>query len=215
MCVVFRRYKDVSSKNPASGVNPRRAAAWARRQGVFLLVTSSLHKQRKVTRSPQGSESSRFGFGFGFGFGNQQSAISNQQSAIIFTATAKAKAPLIRPPGTFSHKREKGRVMQAGERTLPAFAGPALQAPRLYGRRPSVPRERERREQVRNMARTRRPSLPPPINHETFHRQHHKPRTAILSDGGVSSAMRRRQRTQALSSTRKTTGIRRMSLGKR
>ena len=48
MCVVFRRYKDVSSKNPASGVDPRRAAAWARRQGVLSLGHLSLHKQRKV-----------------------------------------------------------------------------------------------------------------------------------------------------------------------
>ncbi len=48
MCVVFRRYKDVSSKNPASGVDPRRIATWARRQGVLSLGHVSLHKQRKV-----------------------------------------------------------------------------------------------------------------------------------------------------------------------
>ncbi len=48
MCVVLRRYKDVSSKNPASGVDPRRIATWARRQGVLSLGHVSLHKQRKV-----------------------------------------------------------------------------------------------------------------------------------------------------------------------
>jgi len=57
MHVVFRRDRNVSSKNPGSGVDPRCGASWARRQGVLLLVTCSLHKQRKVTRSPQGSES--------------------------------------------------------------------------------------------------------------------------------------------------------------
>jgi len=57
MHVVFRHDRDVVSKNPAGGVDPRRVAAWARRQGVFLLVIFSLHKQRKVTRSPKGSES--------------------------------------------------------------------------------------------------------------------------------------------------------------
>ena len=58
MHVVFRHDRDVVSKNPAGGVDPRRAAAWAWRQGVFLLVIFSLHKQRKVTRSPKGRESS-------------------------------------------------------------------------------------------------------------------------------------------------------------
>lgn len=48
MCVVFRRDRDVPSKNPAGGVDPRRVAAWARRQGVFSLGHVSLHKQRKV-----------------------------------------------------------------------------------------------------------------------------------------------------------------------
>gem|GEM_PF-1882118 len=48
MCVVFRRDTDVSSKNPAGGVDPRRAAVWARRQGVLSLGHLSLHKQRKV-----------------------------------------------------------------------------------------------------------------------------------------------------------------------
>jgi hypothetical protein len=52
MCVVFRRDRDVSSKNPASGVDPRCAAAWARRQGVLSLGHVSLHKQRKVCSPP-------------------------------------------------------------------------------------------------------------------------------------------------------------------
>ncbi|MGE8280729.1 MAG: hypothetical protein ACN6O2_09860, partial [Stenotrophomonas sp.] len=67
-CVVFRRDRDVSSKNPASAVDPRRAAAWARRQGVLSLgylffaqakkCSSTAERLVKVTRSPKGSESS-------------------------------------------------------------------------------------------------------------------------------------------------------------
>ncbi len=54
MCVVFRRDMDVSSKNPASGVDPRRVATWARRQGVLSLGHLSLHKQRKVCSRAEG-----------------------------------------------------------------------------------------------------------------------------------------------------------------
>ena len=49
--VVFRRDRDVSSKNPAGGVDPRHAVPWARRQGRVSLGYFSLHEQREVTRS--------------------------------------------------------------------------------------------------------------------------------------------------------------------
>ncbi len=55
MCGVFRRDRDVSSKNPADGVDPRCAASWARRQGVLSLRQVSLHRQRKVARAPLGA----------------------------------------------------------------------------------------------------------------------------------------------------------------
>ena len=42
---------DVSSKNPAGGVDPARRAGWARRQGRVSLGYFSLHEQREVTRS--------------------------------------------------------------------------------------------------------------------------------------------------------------------
>ena len=42
---------DVSSKNPAGGVDPARCAGWARRQGRVSLGYFSLHEQREVTRS--------------------------------------------------------------------------------------------------------------------------------------------------------------------
>ncbi|WP_313255293.1 hypothetical protein [Stenotrophomonas acidaminiphila] len=51
MHVVFRRDRDVSSKNPAVGVDPARVARRARRQGVLSLGYFSLHEQREVTRS--------------------------------------------------------------------------------------------------------------------------------------------------------------------
>ena len=52
--VVFRRYMDVSSKNPGSGVDLERAARKARRQGVLSLGHLSLHKQRKVCSRAEG-----------------------------------------------------------------------------------------------------------------------------------------------------------------
>ena len=59
MHVVFRRDKDVSSKNPAGGVNPARLARRARRQGVLSLGYFSLHEQREVTRSCEAGAKAR------------------------------------------------------------------------------------------------------------------------------------------------------------
>ena len=59
MHVVFRRDKDVSSKNPAGGVNPARVARRARRQGVLSLGYFSLHEQREVTRSCEAGAKAR------------------------------------------------------------------------------------------------------------------------------------------------------------
>ncbi len=59
MHVVFRRDRDVSSKNPAGGVNPARVARRARRQGVLSLGYFSLHEQREVTRSCEAGAKAR------------------------------------------------------------------------------------------------------------------------------------------------------------
>ena len=54
MCVVFRRDRDVSSKNPASGVDPRRVAAWARRQGVLSFGYLFFAQAKKSNSLPAG-----------------------------------------------------------------------------------------------------------------------------------------------------------------
>ncbi len=107
MHVVFRHDRDVVSKNPAGGVDPRRAAAWARRQGVFLLVIFSLHKQRKVTRSPKGRESPGF-----------SCCCQSQSKCRAFARLRRASAP-------FFACAKKGGPKKAH----PAYAPSARRAP--------------------------------------------------------------------------------------
>ena len=52
--VVFRRYRDVSSKNPGGGVDPRRVALWAQRQGVLSFGYFFFAQAKKSDSLPAG-----------------------------------------------------------------------------------------------------------------------------------------------------------------
>ena len=96
MHVVFRHDKDVVSKNSVGGVDPARAARWARRQGVLsfgYLFFARAKKSDPLPRSGSGSFCSCFELCSCFEVFKQRPTAQNRAEAEA-TAGSRAFAPL-------------------------------------------------------------------------------------------------------------------------
>ncbi len=109
------------------------AAEWTRgaqRRGrvgrvCFLLVTSSLHKQRKVTRSPKGSESTCLDFDLPFGISK---AATTEAESKAFAPLRDTSAPFFACAKKRGPKRRLFNGRMAGQ-AQPPYAPSARRAP--------------------------------------------------------------------------------------
>src|SRR5690606_1252061 len=124
------RGHDARSENPAGSADPVRSTGRAGR-GVLSLRQVSLHKQRKVARAVTARKPLIL-------MSAKGRRAKTRPTGCRRSRAARCARALIRPPGTFSRKREKGRstgLLLAGEGFWRQSPVPIIRPPGTFSRK--------------------------------------------------------------------------------
>src|SRR5690606_4585500 len=130
------RGHDARSENPAGSADPVRSTGRAGR-GVLSLRQVSLHKQRKVARAVTARKPLIL-------MSAKGRRAKTRPTGCRRSRAARCARALIRPPGTFSRKREKGRstgLLLAGEGFWRQSPVPIIRPPGTFSRKRETGRQ--------------------------------------------------------------------------